>query len=154
MFYNLQVFGQEFSLRSQTFCYTADFSTTFLYLLKTKTFCISHHKTTSKHPRIQEFWLYFAKKIVILEKNGKAPSSSCLLLYLGMPMACSNTYVKHFEKFPDFFKTQCWQLWRVVSTSSHNSYDMLSCLLRLLKFATILAKILLTRVIPCMTALI
>ena len=28
----------DFSLRSQTFCYTADFSTTFLYMLKTKTF--------------------------------------------------------------------------------------------------------------------
>ena len=28
----------DFSLRSQTFCYTADFSTTFLYILKTKTF--------------------------------------------------------------------------------------------------------------------
>ena len=29
---------------------------TFLLLFYT-----SHHKTTSKHPRIQEFWLYFAK---------------------------------------------------------------------------------------------
>ena len=28
----------DFSLRSQTFCYTADFSTTFLYMLKTNTF--------------------------------------------------------------------------------------------------------------------
>ena len=28
----------DFSLRSQTFCYTADISTTFLYMLKTKTF--------------------------------------------------------------------------------------------------------------------
>ena len=51
----------DFSLRSQTFCYTADFSTTFYICLKPRLFWTSHHKTTSKHHRIQEFGLYFAK---------------------------------------------------------------------------------------------
>ena len=32
----------DFCLRSQTFCYIADFSTTFLYLLKAKTFFAYH----------------------------------------------------------------------------------------------------------------
>ena len=55
----------DFSLRSQTFYYTADFSATFLYMLKTETFfahtitkclnqeffCKSHHKTTSKQKK-------------------------------------------------------------------------------------------------------
>ena len=59
----------DFSLRSPTFCYTADFSTTFLYMLKTKTFCASHHKTTSKHPRIQKFWIYFAKNFCDPRQN-------------------------------------------------------------------------------------
>ena len=40
---NIYVYRQgyqltDYSLRSQTFCYTADLSTTFLYMLKTKTF--------------------------------------------------------------------------------------------------------------------
>ena len=26
-------------------------------------------------------------------------------------MACGNAYIKHFVKFPDFLKTQCWQPW-------------------------------------------
>ena len=43
----------DFSLRSQAFCYTANFSTTFLYLLKIKTFFgASHHKTIRQQPRI------------------------------------------------------------------------------------------------------
>ena len=45
----------DFSLRSQTFCYSADFLLPFDICLKPRLFCTSHHKTTSKHPRIQEF---------------------------------------------------------------------------------------------------
>ena len=37
----------DFSLRSPTFCYTADFSITFL----PRRFCTFYHKITSKHPR-------------------------------------------------------------------------------------------------------
>ena len=33
----------------------------FLYMLKTKTFLHILSQTTSKHPKIQKFWLYFAK---------------------------------------------------------------------------------------------
>ena len=43
---------RHFSLKSQTICYTADFPTTFLYMLKTPACFTSLHKTTSKHPRI------------------------------------------------------------------------------------------------------
>ena len=70
---------KELSVRSFVFlsCRVADSQTlvwdlrlfvrlqTFLLLfyicLKPRLFCTSHHKTTSKHPRIQNFWLHFAK---------------------------------------------------------------------------------------------
>ena len=52
--------------------YTADFSTTIYICLKLRLLCTFHHKTTSKHPRIQEFWLYFAKKSVTPDKNGES----------------------------------------------------------------------------------
>ena len=90
----------DFSLRFQTFCYTADFSTTFYICLKPKLFCTSHHKTTSKHPRIQEFCKKFWWPQT---KTGKAPPLSWFLL--GRPMTCGNAYVKHFAKFPDFSET-------------------------------------------------
>ena len=91
-----------FSLRSQTFCYTADFSTTFFYIyVKPRLVCTSYHKTTSKHPRIQEFWLYFAKKIS--KTSDRNRKSSPTQLTPSVPMACGNAYVKHFTKFPDFF---------------------------------------------------
>ena len=68
-----------FSLRSQTFCYAAEFSTTFLYMLKTKTFL--HHKANSEHPKIQEFELYFVKNFCnSRKKRTKRPhptGSSC-----------------------------------------------------------------------------
>ena len=44
----------------------------FCICLKPRHFCTSHHKTTSKRPRIQAFWLYFAKKFLWLHKNGKS----------------------------------------------------------------------------------
>ena len=105
------------SLRSQTFCYTADCSTTFYIYWKPKPFCTSHHKTTSKHFRIQEFWLHFAKKFCDFRQNGKAPPPSWLLC-LGRPMACGNSCVKHFAKFPDFFETQCCQPWQEVTIAN------------------------------------
>ena len=77
------------------------FFTTFLYMLKTKTFCTPHHKTTGKHPRIKEFRLYFAKKnSVIPNKNGK---SATICMCLGRPMACGNALVMHLAKFPQIF---------------------------------------------------
>ena len=35
------------------------------------------------------------------------------------PMTYSNAYVKHFEKFPDFFKTQCWKPWWAIIQVTH-----------------------------------
>ena len=100
----------DFSQRSQTVCYTADFSTTFLYILKTKTFCTSHHKTISEHPRIQEFLLYFAKNFCDFrqkrEKRLYPAGSSCACACLWPDVTCT---VKHLTKFTDFFETQCWQ---------------------------------------------
>ena len=45
----------------------------FLYMLKTKTFCTSHHKTTSNHPRIQDFRDFRQKP----EKRSHSVGSSC-----------------------------------------------------------------------------
>ena len=73
---------------------------TFLLLfhiyLKPRLSCTTHHKTTSKHPSTQEFWLYFAKKILRPQtKTGKAPPPIWLLPCLGRSMACSNANIKH-----------------------------------------------------------
>ena len=35
-------------------------------------FGTSYYKTTSKHPKIQKYLLYFAKKSVIPDKNGQS----------------------------------------------------------------------------------
>ena len=98
----------DFSLRSQTFCYTADFSTNFYTCLKPRLFWISYHKTTSKHSRIQEFRLYFAGNFCdFRQKRDKHPhsaGSSCAWAGLQPAITC-------FQKFPDFLKTQCWQPW-------------------------------------------
>ena len=77
--------------------YTADFSTTIYICLKLRLLCTFHHKTTSKHPRIQEFDSILQKNLWLQIKTGKAPQPSWLLLCLGRP------------KLPDFFETQCWQ---------------------------------------------
>ena len=93
----------DFNLRSQTFCYTADFSTTFLYMLKTMTFCTSYHKTTSKHPRIQEFWLYFEKKFrVSKQKREKCPhlaGSSCAWAGLWLAITRTLSTSRSFQTF-------------------------------------------------------
>ena len=56
---------------------------TFLLLfctcLKPRLFCTFHHKTTSKHPRIKEFWLYFAKISVTPDKNEKSAPTQLAL---------------------------------------------------------------------------
>ena len=90
-----------FGLRSQTFCYTTDFLLLIYICLKPRLFLTFHHKTTSKHPRIQKFWIYFAKKFCDSQtKTGKAPPPSWLLLCVVRPMACGNAYVKHsFQTF-------------------------------------------------------
>ena len=50
----------------------------FFYIcLKPRLFRTSHHKTTSKHPRIQEFWVYFAKNFFnSRQKQEKRPHSA------------------------------------------------------------------------------
>ena len=72
----------DFSLRSQTFCYTADFSTTFLYMLKTKTFfahCITKPPVSTLD--FKNFHSILQKKIIDFQtKTGKRPhpaGSSC-----------------------------------------------------------------------------
>ena len=59
---------------------------TFLLLfhicLKPRVFCTSHHKTTSEHPRIQEFCLYFANS-VISDKNWKSAPTQLAPSVLG-----------------------------------------------------------------------
>ena len=96
----------DFSLRSETFCCTADFSTTFFYIcLKPRLFCKSHYKTTSKHPRIQDFWLYFAKKFCnFRQKQEKCPypvGSFCA--WAGLWPAITHT-LSTFRSFQTFWK--------------------------------------------------
>ena len=102
----------DFSLRSQTFCYTADSSTTFLYMhiLKTKTFLHIHHKTTNKPLEFNKFDSVLQKEFCDFRlKMGKSPPLSWLFLCLGRPMACGGASIKLFARSPNFFKTQCWQ---------------------------------------------
>ena len=103
----------DFSLRSQTFCYTADFSTTFLYMLKTKTFFFIFYSIT-KPPastlklKILDFILQ--KLSVTPDKNWESAPTQLVSPVPGQALACGNAYVEHFAKFLDFFETQCWQL--------------------------------------------
>ena len=62
----------DFSLRSQTFRYTADFSTNFLYMLKTKTF-FAHPITQppASALKFKNFDFILQKNSVISDKNGK-----------------------------------------------------------------------------------
>ena len=101
----------DFSLRSQTFFYTSDLSTTFYICLKSRLFGTSHHKTTSKHTRIQEFWLCFAKYFFdSRQKREKRPhpaDSSCAWpgLWHAVKRTLSisrsfQTFVKHNVGYP------------------------------------------------------
>ena len=76
----------DFSLRFQTFCYIADFSTTFYICLKPRFFYTSHHKTISKHSRIQEFWLYSAKMFCDPRQKRESTPIQWLLLCLSRPV--------------------------------------------------------------------
>ena len=94
----------DFSLRFQSSCYTADFSTTFIYIcLKPRHFCTSHHRTTSKHSRIQEFWLYFAKKFCDpRQKREKSPhlaGSSCAWAGPWPRVTCTLSTSRSFQTF-------------------------------------------------------
>ena len=84
----------DFSLRSQAF------PLLFYICLKP-----SHHKTTSKHPRIHEFWLYFAKKILWPQtKTGKRPHTagcSCAWVGLWPVVTC---ILSTWQNFQTFFK--------------------------------------------------
>ena len=78
----------------------------FYIRLKPRLFCTSHHKTTtSKHPKIQEFWLYFAKSFCHLrQKRKKRPhpaGSSCV--WAGQWSAVTRT-VSTLRSFQTFLK--------------------------------------------------
>ena len=79
----------DFSLRSQTFLLYCKLFYYFLYILKTKTFCAFHHKTTSKYPKIQKFWHSFAKYFCDFkqkwEKRPNQAGSSCALCEIYLP---------------------------------------------------------------------
>ena len=63
----------DFSLRSQTFCYTADFFTTFLYMLKTETFLhIPSQKILASTLELKNFDSILPKNSAPLDKNGKS----------------------------------------------------------------------------------
>ena len=72
-------------------------------MLKAKTFCASHHKTTSKHPGIQKFQLYFAKDFCDpKQKREKHPAgSSCA--WAGLWPAIKRT-LRTSQIFYTFFK--------------------------------------------------
>ena len=82
---------------------------TFLLLLyiclKPRLFCTSHHKTTSKHPRIQKFWLYFAKAFCNPRQERGKPlhpaGSSCA--WAGLWLAVTRT-LSASRSFQTLFK--------------------------------------------------
>ena len=59
----------DFSLRSQTFCYTADFSATFLYILKTKTFW--HIPSQNQQQALENSIILQKISVTRLDKNVK-----------------------------------------------------------------------------------
>ena len=96
----------DFSLRSQTFCYTADFSATLLYMLKTNTSFA--HPITKPPASTLEFKNFDSKRFLWLQtKTGNIAPTRLAPPAPGRPMACGNAYVKHCAKFPDLFETQC-----------------------------------------------
>ena len=67
----------DFSLRSQTFFFPADFPTTFLYMPKTTTFSHLITKQPASTLEFQYFVLYFAKQFSVSpDKNGKSAPAS------------------------------------------------------------------------------
>ena len=68
----------DFSLRSQTFCYIGDFSTTFLYLLKNQDFfAYPITKPPASTLKLKKIRLYFAKTFCDpRQKLGKRPHST------------------------------------------------------------------------------
>ena len=63
----------DFSLRSQTFCYTADFFTTLLYMLKTETFLhIPLQKIPASTLEFKHVDSILPKNFAPLDKNGKS----------------------------------------------------------------------------------
>ena len=108
--------------KRQTFCYIADSSITFLYMLKTKTFLHILSQNHEQAPQNSKIFTLFCKKhSVDLDKNEKSALTQLLLLCLGRPMACSNARVKHFANFPGFFETKCWQPWNTLRVSKQNT---------------------------------
>ena len=101
----------DLSMRSQTFCYTADFLTNF-FLYMPKTINCSHF--IPKQPASTLEFQYFYSNLQYLwaqTKMGRAPFLRWHLQCLGRPMICGNSYVKHFAKFPDFSETLCLKPW-------------------------------------------
>ena len=93
----------DFSLRSQTFCYTADFSTTFLYMLQTKTFFA--HPITKPPASTLEFNILtlFCKKICDsrqkLEKHLHPAGSSCVWVGLWSAVTRTLSTSRRFQTF-------------------------------------------------------
>ena len=75
----------------------------FLYMLETKTFLQSHHKTTSKPPRIQKILLYFTKDFCDSKQNReKRPhpaGSSCAWTGLWHVVKCTLSTSRSFQTF-------------------------------------------------------
>ena len=98
----------DFSLRFQTFCHTADFSTTFLYMLKTKTFfAYLITKPPASTLEFNNFDFVLQKIFVTSDENGKRAPTQLAPPVPGQ--AYGNAYVKQFTKFLDFFETKFWQ---------------------------------------------
>ena len=94
------------SLRFQNICYTADFSTTFLYMPKIITFSHPIAKKSSKNPRIPVFLLYFSIRFLgaQTEKREDRPfSAGTSCAWAGRWPAVMRT-LKHFAKFSDFLR--------------------------------------------------
>ena len=81
-------------------------------MLKTKTF-FEHliPKPPASTLEFKNFDFILQNISVTPDKNRKSPLIQLAPLVPGQAyaMACGNAYVKHFAKFPDYFKTQCWQ---------------------------------------------
>ena len=73
-------------------------------MLKTKTF-FAHliTKPPASTLEFKKFGFILQKNYVTPDKNGKSAPTQLAPPVSGRSMACDDTYVKHFAKFPDFF---------------------------------------------------
>ena len=78
----------DFSLRPQTFCYTADFSTTFYICLKPRLFAHPITKPPASTLEFKDFDFIWQKNSVNSDKNGKSASTQLAPPVPGRPMVC------------------------------------------------------------------